>query len=297
LGEGPKVAKMLRLRKSKLLPQQVSDLGAFIFVVAMIPVTYLWEVLVVSQALFPEQEQALVWAAHMLFGLLVVVNIAGNFAGLWLVDTSTTHIVIPSSQLGSERWHYCAACEAVSPPRAWHCSVCGVCVLKREHHCMFAGYCVGHFNHRYFLLFLAWLWLGVLYCTYLNSLYVWAEFENVSLAAMVKFVFPLLILMSGMDLSWTQVAIFFWSVHVAALLLTTVLLVYHVRLVQLGSTTFEANRRISAYNLGWRQNWREVLGARWYLAIFNPFVKSRLPHDGVQWDTQGSWKLEAPKNR
>ena len=52
-------------------------------------------------------------------------------------------------------------------------SVCGVCVLKREHHCMFAGYCVGHFNHRFFVLFLAWLWLGVLYCTYLNSLYVW----------------------------------------------------------------------------------------------------------------------------
>ena len=38
---------------------------------------------------------------------------------------------------------------------------------------MFAGYCVGHFNHRYFVLFLAWMWLGVLYCTWLNSLYVW----------------------------------------------------------------------------------------------------------------------------
>jgi len=48
---------MLRLRKTKLLPQQVSDLGAFIFVVAMIPVTYLWEVLVVSPALFPDQQQ------------------------------------------------------------------------------------------------------------------------------------------------------------------------------------------------------------------------------------------------
>ena len=34
-----KPIKMLRLRKSKLLPQQVSDLGAFIFVVAMIPVS------------------------------------------------------------------------------------------------------------------------------------------------------------------------------------------------------------------------------------------------------------------
>ena len=72
-------SKMLRLRKSKLLPQQVSDLGAFIFVVAMIPVsrnlplttedlcpisryqvTYLWEVIVVSPALFPEQEQVVV---------------------------------------------------------------------------------------------------------------------------------------------------------------------------------------------------------------------------------------------
>ena len=94
-----------------------------------------------------------------------------------------------------------------------------------------------------------------------------------------------------------QVAIFFWSVHVAALLLTTVLLVYHVRLIQKGSTTFEANRKIGSYNLGWRQNWREVLGDRWYLAIFNPFIKSRLPHNGVLWDTQSTWRLEAPKNR
>ena len=94
-----------------------------------------------------------------------------------------------------------------------------------------------------------------------------------------------------------QVAIFFWSVHVAALLLTTVLLVYHVRLIQKGSTTFEANRKIGSYNLGWRQNWREVLGDRWYLALLNPFVKSRLPHNGVLWDTQSTWRLEAPKNR
>lgn len=35
---------MLRLRKNKILPQQVSDLGAFIFVVTMIPTTYIWEV-------------------------------------------------------------------------------------------------------------------------------------------------------------------------------------------------------------------------------------------------------------
>ena len=36
--------KMFRLRKTKVLPQQVSDFGAFLFVVTMIPITYIWEV-------------------------------------------------------------------------------------------------------------------------------------------------------------------------------------------------------------------------------------------------------------
>ena len=47
----------------------------------------------------------------------------------WMVSVSSGNLVISTSkitkygfQLGSERWHYCAACEAVSPPRAWHCS-------------------------------------------------------------------------------------------------------------------------------------------------------------------------------
>jgi len=287
---------MLRLRKTRLLPQQVSDLGAFFFVVVMIPLTYVWEVTVVCQSIF--SAESLTWYLHMLVGLVAVINITGNFVGLWLVDTSTRHIVIPSGQLGQERWHYCASCEAVSPPRAWHCTVCGVCVLKREHHCMFAGYCVGHFNHRYFIMFLAWMWVGVLYCTYFNSVYIWTEFDRLqSPLALLKFVFPLLILMSGMDFSWSQVAIFFWSVHVAALLLTSVLLVYHIRLIHNGETTFEANRKITVYNLGWRQNWEEVMGKRWYLAVFLPFVQSKLPHDGVEWDTTKTWKLEGPKNR
>ena len=77
---------MFRLRKSKLLPQQVSDLGAFIFVTLMIPVTYIWEVsiekphliasfqfglfkvAVVSQSIFPRD--SITWYLHMMFGLV-----------------------------------------------------------------------------------------------------------------------------------------------------------------------------------------------------------------------------------
>ena len=71
----------------------------------------------------------------------------------------------------------------------------------------------------------------------------------------------------------------------------------HFRLVHSGATTFESNRRIHSYNLGWRQNWREVMGYNWRMALVWPGAKSKLPHNGVEWDTQNTWRLEAPKNR
>lgn len=52
---------------------------------------------------------------------------------------------------------------------------------------------------------------------------------------------------------------FFWSVHFAASLLTTVLLLYHANLVLNGKTTHENNARKNSYNLGWRQNLKEVM--------------------------------------
>jgi palmitoyltransferase len=133
-----------RYRRQRIFPRQVSDIGAFCFVVLMIPATFVFEVNVV----FPELYKGAPWTyyAHLALGTVLLVNIVGNYIGLWLTDTSTRHVILPSTI--KQRWEFCASCEAVQPPRAWHCSSCGVCVLKREHHCMFVGYCVGHRNHR-----------------------------------------------------------------------------------------------------------------------------------------------------
>ena len=102
---------------------------------------------------------------------------------------------------------------------------------------------------------------------------------------------------TGMDASWLQVYIFFWSVHFAALLLSTVLLAYHVNLIFRGRTTYENNNNIGLYNLGWRQNLLEVFGKNWKKAVIWPMAPSSLPHNGVDWDTTESWSLEGPKNR
>ena len=55
--------------------------------------------------------------------------------------------------------------------------------------------------------------------------------SDVSWSQILKFIFPMVMLVTGMDSSWLQLYIFFWSVHFAALLLCTVLLLYHINLV------------------------------------------------------------------
>lgn len=57
----------------------------------------------------------------------------------------------------------CKRCILPKPPRTHHCSVCKTCILKMDHHCPWINNCVGHFNHRYFISFCIFMWLGTLF--------------------------------------------------------------------------------------------------------------------------------------
>ncbi|EGC34349.1 hypothetical protein DICPUDRAFT_35158 [Dictyostelium purpureum] len=61
------------------------------------------------------------------------------------------------------RWNFCKKCSKPKPPRTHHCSVCNRCILKMDHHCPWISGCVGYYNYRYFYLFLAYLWVSVIY--------------------------------------------------------------------------------------------------------------------------------------
>eukprot|EP01100_Stratorugosa_tubuloviscum_P005646 TRINITY_DN2516_c0_g1_i2.p1 TRINITY_DN2516_c0_g1~~TRINITY_DN2516_c0_g1_i2.p1 ORF type:complete len:301 (+),score=52.46 TRINITY_DN2516_c0_g1_i2:55-957(+) len=63
-----------------------------------------------------------------------------------------------------EKPTYCIKCAAWKPERAHHCKDCNKCILKMDHHCPFINGCVGHYNHKYFILFLFYCTIGCSYC-------------------------------------------------------------------------------------------------------------------------------------
>jgi hypothetical protein len=57
----------------------------------------------------------------------------------------------------------CKKCNEVKPARTHHCSVCNKCVFVYDHHCPWINNCVGLDNYRYFLLFIFYLWIGLMF--------------------------------------------------------------------------------------------------------------------------------------
>jgi palmitoyltransferase len=81
------------------------------------------------------------------------------------------------------------------------------------------------------------------------------------------------------------------------MLFMVALLAFNINFIWHGTTTYEKKQRIRDYDLGWKQNFRDVIGENWILACFIPFAQLKLPGDGIYWNTKCMWQLERPKNR
>lgn len=62
-----------------------------------------------------------------------------------------------------QRYRTCRRCRQFKPHRAHHCSICERCVIKMDHHCPWVNNCVGLGNHKFFLLFIFYVFLLSLY--------------------------------------------------------------------------------------------------------------------------------------
>ncbi|CAD8120556.1 unnamed protein product [Paramecium sonneborni] len=86
-----------------------------------------------------------------------------NYTPKLEANTTNQSQILDQSTLG-----FCHFCQLPKPKRAHHCSICKKCILKMDHHCPWVNNCVGHQNHRYFILFLTYIFLGTSFATLLN---------------------------------------------------------------------------------------------------------------------------------
>ncbi|XP_050501073.1 probable palmitoyltransferase ZDHHC24 [Diabrotica virgifera virgifera] len=267
----------MRLRQN-IFPKCVRDFFVTGFLLVMIPVVYYFELFVVLPRYYIQ------WSAsynfHFLTGTIILFNICTNLVAIAMCDTSIRGRVLPTDL--KPDWKFCSVCESLAPPRSWHCSVCNVCILKRDHHCMFTSYCVGLENHRYFMVFLLYMLIATLYASFYNMRFIshFITFDF-SWKSIFKIVFPLATLF--MDWTQNQLFIFLILIVLFGAGFSGALLYFHVDLMFRSVVTHERNT-VSKYDRGRLENVKLVLGEKWYLVWLSPWIESKLPCDGINWD-------------
>ena len=271
----------LKMKSPKdICPKAWPEVIAFIFVICIIPIIYWFEISVVIPSYYAMWSTW--YTVHFIFGTFFMCNITSNFVAVVCTDTSIKGLIMQSN-LGP-MWHFCSVCETASPPRSWHCETCNTCILRRDHHCMFTGCCIGHYNYRFFFMFIVHLLIGTIYATYFNCWFMWDRINFQTPMAVLKLVFPLAMVAFGIDASENQLYVLLFIITLLAMVFMLSLLIIHINLISRGTTTYEKNHKISDFNFGWKQNFKEVFGEKMILSWFIPFTKSELPGNGVQWN-------------
>lgn len=230
-------------------------------------------------------------------GLFIFTNIVANFVGLVVTDTGVPKEVMSCTKLPhSSKWHYCEMCVSYVPIRSWHCKVCKTCILKRDHHCLFGGCCIGHFNARFFVMFLLYLLIGTLYCVVSDTMFLIEKVDLSTPSVVLKIGFPAFAYLSGLETLANECYILLYIINWAALVFVTVMLIYHVRINLKGQVTHDVTVSNLEYDLGKLQNVKEVLGNRWYIAWAFPLISSPLPHNGLEWETSNEWNLRCERD-
>jgi hypothetical protein len=74
--------------------------------------------------------------------------------------------IIELLQVGYDRnidlENFCFYCKIIKSTRTFHCMICGKCIEKFDHHCIYINNCLGYRNHKYFILFLWFIFIYML---------------------------------------------------------------------------------------------------------------------------------------
>ena len=272
-----------------LKPKKPSDFVAFVFMIVMLWMIALFELFIVLPLYHAPFSTW--YCIHVCCGFFMWLNVFANFYMLITTDTTGKNLGMPS--VLKPGWTYCPFCQLNSPPRAHHCQVCNECVLKRDHHCIFAGKCVGFRNYRYYMCLALHLWMGAVYANVFHYEYVTEEIGGFGYLTLLTMFTPVVIWLLGYTTLYGIFISCMAGISVFALLLFSGLLFFQAGIILRGQTSYERKKKKREYDLGWKMNFLQVFGERWYLVWIWPTVSSPLPGDGTNFTKK---YLEEEKN-
>lgn len=125
------------------------------------------EYVIIFDVLYPWLGNTPTGQFHMgMFTLIVTLAMSSHLRAM-LTDPGA----VPSNAVPSDfepgdtgkSFRVCLKCDAYKPPRTHHCSICRRCVVKLDHHCPWINNCVALGNHKFFLLFLLYVFMASIY--------------------------------------------------------------------------------------------------------------------------------------
>lgn len=269
----------------KLFPRTaMADKSAFVICHFGLMGMFLFQLLLV----LPKYHQPLsfMFNLHVSTGFFLAYQVFSNMYSMILVDSTVKRKDLQLPCVLQAGWIYCHICQVNAPPRSHHCPVCKVCVLKRDHHCIFTGNCVGFHNHRYFMVFALYLWLGCVYTIIFTKDFYTEMLGQYDLVLFFKFLFPMLVWSTGYIDSYQLGVLIVMAINIMAMFLFTLLLGFQVFFISRGQTQFECRKKVRKHNLNFVDNWKLVLGKSWYLVWLSCYVSSQLPGDGLEYPTK-----------
>jgi palmitoyltransferase len=122
-----------------------------------------------------------VFNAWILLVLAVYIQAAATNPGTVDTGTATRADIVPPMDDPERDYkpkrRFCAKCKCIKPPRAHHCSTCKRCVNKLDHHCPWVNNCVGSNNMKFFLQFIAYVFIGCVWATIIMTWRVYSCYK------------------------------------------------------------------------------------------------------------------------
>ncbi|XP_071954346.1 uncharacterized protein [Antedon mediterranea] len=134
-----------------------------------------------------------------------------------------------------DKQDFCSRCEIIRPVNVRHCTLCEKCYYGLDHHCLFLLTCVAKNNHRHFIMLLGLVVLAQSLFIVYGIQYILVLYDPLPETFM-------LIKTLILEESWFVVLA---GLNVASIVWETCLLIYQLRMIANGLTTFYALRLLS----------------------------------------------------